>query len=48
MAVSGLAPSSPGDDDSYLPGHGDPAFEVESYDIELDYRVASNRLNARG
>jgi aminopeptidase N len=35
------------DPDPYLPGHGDLAFEVESYDIELDYRVSSNRLHAR-
>ena len=36
-----------GDADPYLPGHGDLAFEVESYEIELDYRVSSNRLDAR-
>jgi aminopeptidase N len=35
------------DPDPYLPGHGDLAFEVESYEIELDYRVSSNRLDAR-
>ena len=33
--------------DPYLPGHGDLAFEVESYGIELDYQVSSNRLDAR-
>jgi len=33
--------------DPYLPGHGDLAFEVESYEIELDYQVSSNRLDAR-
>ena len=35
------------DPDPYLPGHGDLTFEVESYEIELDYRVSSNRLDAR-
>ena len=35
------------DPDPYLPGHGDLAFEVESYEIELDYRVSGNHLDAR-
>jgi len=35
------------DPDPYLPGHGDLAFEVESYEIKLDYRVSSNRLDAQ-
>jgi aminopeptidase N len=30
--------------DPYLPGHGDPAYSVERYDLELDYRVATNAL----
>jgi aminopeptidase N len=34
------------DPDPYLPGHGDLSFEVESYEIRLDYRVPSNRLDA--
>jgi len=34
------------DPDLYLPGHGDLAFEVESYEINLDYRVSSNHLDA--
>jgi len=33
--------------DRYLPGHGDESFDVESYEIELDYRVSTNRLDAR-
>lgn len=33
--------------DPYLPGHGDPRHRVERYDLELDYRVASNRLAGR-
>ena len=36
-----------GDPDPYLPGHGDLTFEVESYEIELDYRVSSNRLDGK-
>jgi aminopeptidase N len=38
---------SRGGGDPYLPGHGDESYEVESYEIELDYRVASNHLDAR-
>jgi aminopeptidase len=30
--------------DPYLPGNGDPGYRVLHYDLELDYRVASNRL----
>ncbi|MGB8384824.1 MAG: M1 family peptidase, partial [Dermatophilaceae bacterium] len=30
--------------DPYLPGHGDPAYRVEHYDLRLDYRVATNAL----
>ncbi len=33
--------------DPYLPGHGDPSYRVERYDLELDYRVATNRLSGR-
>ncbi|MGB0101326.1 MAG: M1 family metallopeptidase [Nocardioides sp.] len=33
--------------DPYLPGHGDPAFGVRHYDLELDYAVVGNRLDAR-
>ena len=33
--------------DPYLPGHGDLSFDVESYDLALDYRVSNNRLDAR-
>jgi len=48
--VSGRAQRGQGDAvtvDPYLPGHGDLAYEVESYKIDLDYRVSSNRLDAR-
>jgi aminopeptidase N len=30
--------------DSYLPGHGNGGYHVVHYDLELDYRVPSNRL----
>ncbi len=30
--------------DPYLPGHGDPAYRVDHYDLQLDYRVATNAL----
>jgi aminopeptidase len=35
------------DVDAYTPGHGDPAYDVVAYDVDLDYRVASNNLDAR-
>ncbi|BBH69366.1 aminopeptidase [Actinoplanes sp. OR16] len=33
--------------DSYLPAHGDDGYRVLHYDLELDYRVVSNRLAGR-
>ncbi|MGO1166505.1 MAG: M1 family metallopeptidase [Janibacter sp.] len=30
--------------DAYIPGHGDASYDVEHYDLDLDYRVESNRL----
>jgi aminopeptidase N len=33
--------------DPYLPGHGDPSYAVEAYEIDLDYRVSSNHLDGR-
>ncbi|GAA1974107.1 M1 family metallopeptidase [Terrabacter lapilli] len=33
--------------DPYTPERADPTYRVEHYDLELDYRVASNRLAAR-
>ncbi|MGV8977765.1 MAG: M1 family metallopeptidase [Cellulomonas sp.] len=33
--------------DPYVPGHGNPGFTVTRYELDLDYRVASNRLVAR-
>jgi len=33
--------------DPYLPGHGDVRYHVEHYDLDLDYRVESNHVEAR-
>lgn len=33
--------------DPYLPGHGDVRYGVTHYDLHLDYRMATNRLDAR-
>jgi aminopeptidase N len=33
--------------DAYVPLHGNPGYAVQSYDLDLDYRVASNRLSGR-
>ena len=32
--------------DPYLPGHGDVRYHVEHYDLDLEYRVESNHLEA--
>lgn len=32
--------------DDYFPGHGDLAFDVEHYDLQLDYNVRTNYLSA--
>jgi aminopeptidase N len=31
----------------YLPEHGDPAYRVEHYDLDLDYRINTGRLAGR-
>ncbi len=31
--------------DDYLPGHGDEAYAVRHYDLELVYAVTTNRLD---
>ena len=31
--------------DAYVPGHGDDGYEVRHYDLDLDYRLQSNRLS---
>ncbi|MEV5964695.1 M1 family metallopeptidase [Kribbella sp. NPDC051952] len=33
--------------DRYVPTHGNAGYKVESYDVELDYRVNSNRLSGK-
>ena len=33
--------------DPYLPGHGDSRYGVDHYDLDLQYKVASNVLEAR-
>ena len=33
--------------DPYLPGHGDSRYSVEHYDLTLDYKMATNRLQGR-
>ncbi|MFT4011440.1 MAG: M1 family metallopeptidase [Nocardioidaceae bacterium] len=35
------------DADPYVPGHGDPAYAVARYELELSYRVVGNRLTGR-
>jgi aminopeptidase len=39
--------SAAADTDPYLPGHGDSSYRVERYELDLDYRVATNRLAGR-
>jgi aminopeptidase N len=38
---------TPGSPDPYLPGHGTDAYRVTRYELELDYKLSSNRLNGR-
>ena len=33
--------------DSYLPAHGNGGYRVEHYDLDLDYKLAANRLTGR-
>ena len=30
--------------DGYLPGHGNGGYRVHRYDLDLEYRVTTNRL----
>ncbi|QRP49000.1 M1 family metallopeptidase [Amycolatopsis sp. FDAARGOS 1241] len=39
------APGAETSGDSYLPGHGNGGYHVRHYDLDLDYRVAPNRLS---
>ncbi len=36
--------ATPGVGDAYAPTSGDDGYDVERYDLELDYRVRTNRL----
>ncbi|QWF83686.1 M1 family metallopeptidase [Amycolatopsis sp. CA-230715] len=45
--VSPPAPGASGSGDSYLPSHGNSGYRVRHYDLELDYRIVSNRLSAQ-
>ena len=44
---SGLPADAAGSPDPYLPGHGTDAYRVTRYELELDYKLSSNRLNGR-
>ena len=33
--------------DSYLPAHGNGGYRVEHYDLDIDYKLAANRLTGR-
>ncbi|MEV6411218.1 M1 family metallopeptidase [Kribbella sp. NPDC051718] len=42
--------SQPGEDtagDPYVPSHGNGGYKVESYELDLDYRLNSNRLSGK-
>lgn len=36
-----------GSPDPYVPGHGTNAYRVTRYELDLDYKLASNKLNGR-
>ncbi|WP_306208821.1 M1 family metallopeptidase [Actinoplanes sp. RD1] len=40
----GAKPGAEHSADSYLPGHGNGGYSVQHYDLDLDYRIATNRL----
>ena len=33
--------------DAYLPGRGDDSYQITRYELDLDYRVSTNRLSGR-
>ena len=43
----GAAPGADISTDSYLPAHGNGGYRVLHYDLDLDYRIASNRLSGK-
>ncbi|MEU7587748.1 M1 family metallopeptidase [Micromonospora sp. NPDC049230] len=46
-ASSGATPGAGRSGDSYLPEHGNGGYRVRHYDLDLDYRVVTNRLAGR-
>ncbi len=46
-APGGATPGADRTSDSYLPQHGNGGYQVLHYDLDLDYRVGSNRLAGR-
>jgi hypothetical protein len=44
VGATGPGPAVDGAPDPYLPGAGDRGFRVSRYELDVDYRVASNRL----
>lgn len=44
MRLTGSVPTTD-DDDPYTPHSGDRRWSAEHYDLRLDYRVATNRLD---
>ncbi|GAB3960006.1 hypothetical protein GCM10027614_80740 [Micromonospora vulcania] len=46
-AARGATPGADRSGDSYLPEHGNGGYRVVHYDLDLDYRVVSNRLAGR-
>ncbi|ADB30128.1 Peptidase M1 membrane alanine aminopeptidase [Kribbella flavida DSM 17836] len=50
MVADDLLKARPGPDtagDPYVPSHGNGGYSVESYELDLDYRVNSNRLTGK-
>ncbi|MFI5933828.1 M1 family metallopeptidase [Actinoplanes sp. NPDC051494] len=43
----GAKPGADRSTDSYLPEHGNGGYRVAHYDLDLDYRIASNRLGGK-
>ena len=46
MPDTAVPNSSPVPGDPYLPGEGNSGYRVTRYDLDLDYRVSTNRLEA--
>jgi aminopeptidase N len=51
-SATGMGPASPREQaaaapDPYMPGHGTNAYRVSRYELDLDYKLSSNRLSGR-